>query len=747
MLEYIKQRRQWVLYGVDKIPKQINGYGASSTDRSTWASYEDVKTFAQTHLELRLGVGYVITADDNITCIDLDTYKAGNATTLELHNQIAASFPTYQELSPSAQGLHIWCYGKAGTRKYTSDAFEIYDRDHYITVTEQPFANVPIADCGHVLASLIQHFDSTRGNSQISTIVDTVEVLTDQEILTKVAQSSVGDKFKLLWEGKYQEYFATYHPNAKDKSQSEADLALCNFLSFYTDSKSQLARLFRISDLGKRKKAQRNDYVSGLARKSFDLKQSQAIIAPEVLALKRAEIVEDEIEEEDSPVRTLPSGLLGEVVNYIYSCSIQQSPEVAIAGGIALLAGMCGRQYNTHTLTGLNQYIVLLASSAHGKEGASRGITKLAAAAAENTTGFDTFLGPSEIASAQGLLRHMEKVSQCFLTRKGEFGMWMQRINSKWAKGNELHIKAVLLDLFHKSGADDVLMGSTYSDVAKNIPNIKSPAVTILGDSTPEEFYKAIDEANIAEGMVSRLTIIAASNTIQPVYNEHGPRLNPPVELVYNLQMLGKLIKSYAQINKVVIVGETPEASAFQRDYRQKTAQYIWDNQDKIESRIMHRTHIRLLRLGALIAVARNPNCPEVDIADYKWANQLIEHGTNTIMRKFEQGLVGERSLGNDQYKLAYQWCKRYQLEGMPAGKLKSARMDDRMNIARVFKRAAAHQALCNLAPYRHDRISASNALSQVLKQLESNGVIKQLPKQVVEQFGATGDMFQVVET
>ncbi len=82
------------------------------------------------------------------------------------------------------------------------------------------------------------------------TVPDQMEVLTDGEILTKCAQAANGDKFKELWEGRWEQLG---YP-----SIVEADLALCNLRAFWTDNRNQARRLFLQSELGKRPKAKQN---------------------------------------------------------------------------------------------------------------------------------------------------------------------------------------------------------------------------------------------------------------------------------------------------------------------------------------------------------------------------------------------------------------------------------------------------------------------------------------------------------
>src|SRR6185437_14748582 len=69
-----------------------------------------------------------------------------------------------------------------------------------------------------------------------------------------------------------------------------------------------------------------------------------------------------------------PPGLLGQIAQFIYKASDYPCYEIALAGAIGLMAGICGRTYNV-SRTGLNLYVVFLAVTGTGKESASSGIT------------------------------------------------------------------------------------------------------------------------------------------------------------------------------------------------------------------------------------------------------------------------------------------------------------------------------------------------------------------------------------
>ena len=75
--------------------------------------------------------------------------------------------------------------------------------------------------------------------------------LTDAEVLTKMFAARNGADVRRLWEGDVSEY----------PSPSEADLALCRHLAFWTGGQaSRIDALFRQSGLYREKKWNRQDY-------------------------------------------------------------------------------------------------------------------------------------------------------------------------------------------------------------------------------------------------------------------------------------------------------------------------------------------------------------------------------------------------------------------------------------------------------------------------------------------------------
>jgi putative DNA primase/helicase len=137
---------------------------------------------------------------------------------------------------------------------------EMYDRARYFTITGKHLDGTPttIEERSSELKRLHSFFfaasiDSKRPAEKIR-LPHPVDA-SDEKILERARRAANGSKFDRLWQGDWQGIFA---------SQSEADLALCNMLAFWTGGDAgRVDSLFRCSRL-MRPKWDRRHFNNGL---------------------------------------------------------------------------------------------------------------------------------------------------------------------------------------------------------------------------------------------------------------------------------------------------------------------------------------------------------------------------------------------------------------------------------------------------------------------------------------------------
>jgi hypothetical protein len=152
----LRERDQWVLWRYEerdgrrtKVPYQVGRRRASTTDSSTWASFEAVTDEYRRALNWYAGLGFVFCATDPFCGIDLDdAFDAGRILKPWASRIVERFSDTYMEISPSGTGLKIWARGAvpanlAGVR-VGDGQIEMYDHSRYFAVTGRVFRGAPM---------------------------------------------------------------------------------------------------------------------------------------------------------------------------------------------------------------------------------------------------------------------------------------------------------------------------------------------------------------------------------------------------------------------------------------------------------------------------------------------------------------------------------------------------------------------------------------------------------------------------
>ncbi|MCI1637291.1 MAG: hypothetical protein LKI30_04215 [Bifidobacterium crudilactis] len=123
----MRQARRWARSD-GKRPIQPDGTPASSTDPGTWHTFANVQTGA--------GDGYGFMLGDGFACWDLDHCLHDGQITNPLARQVIDGIGeqwTYQEISVSGQGLHIFVHSTSPS--YKTKNIEYYSHSRYIKTT------------------------------------------------------------------------------------------------------------------------------------------------------------------------------------------------------------------------------------------------------------------------------------------------------------------------------------------------------------------------------------------------------------------------------------------------------------------------------------------------------------------------------------------------------------------------------------------------------------------------------------
>jgi hypothetical protein len=437
-----------------------------------------------------------------------------------------------------------------------------------------------------------------------------------------------------------------------------------------------------------------------------------------------------------------PPGLIGEVANYIRSAAPHPNDDIALAGAIAFMSGVCGKAYNTYTGAGLNQYILLLASTGMGKEAASNGISKLFTAIIASVPAAGDFKGPALVSSA-GLLKWLDKKPSvvCII---GEFGYKLKAISSPKANPNDEMLKATLLDLYGKSGAGSVVDPMAYSDKEKNTGVIIAPALTVLGESVPGIVYEAMTDSMVLSGLLPRFIVIEAKGKRSQLVETAGAVLPDPA-LVQRLADLCGQSLTLAHQGQVYAVPADEAAKVLFRQFGQWVTDQINSHNSEVQRELWNRAHLKSLKLAALCAVGINPTHPLVTIHEAQWATDLVASQTRNLLAKFDSGEVGE--VAGDEVKQLNELIKTIAtfINSPFEAYERYGGFTDDMHRDGIVTGTYLSRRLIKLATFRNDRIGATNALNRALKSLLESDELREVPKTQMQAKYGSGSKAYVV--
>jgi primase-polymerase (primpol)-like protein len=225
-----------------KVPYQVRRpmVRASVTDPSTWGLLREALAVA--HAGRADGVGIVL--GDGLVGVDLDHVRDPETGSIDFDAMnIVKVLSSYTEISPSGCGVHVLLRGALPPGGRRKGCVELYDGGRYFTLTSDRFPGTPRAIKERTLELAALHrriFGTSAARSATRRSVDVSPDFDDSRLLKRARAARNGLRFSALWAGETSGY----------PSHSEADLALCNALSFWTaGDAARVDRLFRQSGL------------------------------------------------------------------------------------------------------------------------------------------------------------------------------------------------------------------------------------------------------------------------------------------------------------------------------------------------------------------------------------------------------------------------------------------------------------------------------------------------------------------
>ena len=308
-------------------------------------------------------------------------------------------------------------------------------------------------------------------------------------------------------------------------------------------------------------------------------------------------------------------GLVGDITDWI--CDTARYPQRALALGAALVivGTAAGRHIAGPTRSGTHLYVVGLARSGAGKDHALTMIAPILAAA-----DMRPHIGPSQFISMPAVIRFLQRapLSACAMD---EFGAFLKRINSRRASGFEGAISGMLRSAW---GASFKAMATPeWAQQASSV--IFSPAMSIYGVSTAQEFYDSLEGGDVTNGVLNRFLLIETHS--RP--SEQQPKCDlsqVPDDIVAGLKsiyndnpMAAAQLCQSATSPAYRVLGITPDAEQIRRGL---VADILAKGDaDPTLEPFLARTAENAIRIATIVSVGQGAK--EIDAETMAWAREI----------------------------------------------------------------------------------------------------------------------------
>lgn len=308
-------------------------------------------------------------------------------------------------------------------------------------------------------------------------------------------------------------------------------------------------------------------------------------------------------------------GLVGELTNWIADSARKPQRAGALLAAIELVGTAAGRKFAGPTLTGTHIYGLFLAPSGAAKDHPLKCIGRVLHAC---TMG--AHFGPSGFMSMSALINRITR-QPLTLTCIDEFGSFLGRINGRKASTHEKAITGVLRTAWGSS-FDTMAPPEWAGRVGEPI---HSPALSIYGVSTHEEFFQNLEGGDVFNGFLNRFLILSTHTRVQ----EREPladKMCVPASAVDAMLAIYTSGNALTRATSHASMADAPMVVVPWADkYAAGAYAALCEAIERMEQDAVFftRTAEMAQRLAVIRAVGINPASPKVTLDDMDWGRDV----------------------------------------------------------------------------------------------------------------------------
>lgn len=331
---------------------------------------------------------------------------------------------------------------------------------------------------------------------------------------------------------------------------------------------------------------------------------------------------------------TIP-GILGDAVEHFNQTSTRYQPQYAVQTALALGSVVLARNWKSELDNYTSLYLVNLGSTGRGKEFARTYLDRVLEAA-----GMGFLIGNGKYASEAGVLGALT-LSPRHIMVYDEFGRVLSATASS-GNTNMQQAQTILMSLFAQLGG--IARGTAYSLNGKTPQQIEAmrkskivrPAITMLGLSTPETFFDALSQDDVAGGFLNRLLVV---NSRQPRTPERPrPWTDAPRKLLQWMRDYGlpdeegfdEPSESPSEVQDPEVIKFTSDALAMLDRIEEEVIELQNKHDDQRLDGMFSRSREITMRIALIVTLSRDRS--KVDEAAVQWAWDYVMFYTKEMV-------------------------------------------------------------------------------------------------------------------
>jgi hypothetical protein len=716
--EELKQLPQWMPTRTGtKIPFNPITNSGEWQDAQNWMPFTEAASYVLYGIAEH--VGLVLRKENEIVGIDLDNKPDNPATEqqLKFHSDVIRAFgQSYMERSVSNTedypGYHIFIKGKI-SRTVNKEHIELRC-DNFIVVTGDVDGDKPRPVINGFETQLTGLARFLGGEEAPRLAIDSPQLLSDDQVYENM-RTTKSDKWRELWND---------FQIVGSSSESEKDMVLIGWIYNYTQNREQMARVFFMYPYSQRMKSgnkqlsERMDYIwrtidKVIAEKNPPVDLSKFKLAPP----KPVPVPTVQIH----PLVIPPQSLISEMVQYGLAISHKPSEHTALAGALALLAGICGRSYTTPTNGGTALYLFLIAETGAGKESAKMLVKKLlnnvqrqGIGNAPDMAGFKLISGPG----IHSMLTEQQGMSTVLLENEG-----VNKLALISKKASPLHeeLLSTLLGLYSDNQPGGMLQRTGHATKEKKLGTIQFPAVSLLFEGVPEEFDRNLNDEMISGGLLPRfITIERIGGTVR---NFEVEDIDPSPWLQQQMLCLVKHSIEMQHNNKYQRVDWTEEARDLLYAFASKTDEETKARSTVVTAQLWNRAYENTLRVASLVAVAYDMDQPVITKPIAEWAINFVMHSLWTMEKRFTTGNVGEGD--SVQLSRLRELIEKYCTASYE--EIKNQYTKAEAHAKGLVSYSYLQNKTQSISAFKKDRLGSTNALKKTLDTMVNTGELQRI--------------------